>query len=459
LRGLTIDYDPLPFTEARITAVAPDKRWVAFEIIEGYPDHQLVERVEIYNPATGELRRPDAGWEKTFEPLGNHRYRIAKRPGYRFDAARDLEQVGDILVTNHSFPDNAGGHAITLDRCTNITLDAVTLYASPSFGFVEHQCERTTYRRCKIDRRAPADDWVKRGFPRMRSLNADAFHSVEATKGPAIIQCTAKFQGDDCVNIHGTYHFVTACDSNRLRVAVQRRMTLEAGDPVEFLPFNGPRPPDAVAQQIERDPLPMTDAERAVFQKVNLHQNMKELMLGGKAMFYTVTLDRSLTLPLGSQISAANRIGNELLVQGCDFGFNRSRGILIKASRGEILNNRITHGWMAGILVSPEYWWNESGTSSDLEIRGNTILGCRQTAIEVVAPGGDRKPLPASAHRNITILNNRIGDCPWPVIHVTSTDGLTIRGNRVESTTAYPPCRPGAKRFEITESDRVTINE
>jgi hypothetical protein len=40
-----------------------------------------------------------------------------------------------------------------------------------------------------------------------------------------------------------------------------------------------------------------------------------------------------------------------------------------------------------------------------------------------------------------------------------SVDGLTIRGNRVKSTTAYPPSRPGAKRFEITESDHVTISE
>lgn len=431
LRGLTIDYDPLPFTEARITALATNKNWIEFEILDGYPEHQLVERVEIYDPATGELRRPDAGWAKEFEPLGNHRYRIAKRTGYRFNASNDLEQVGDILVTNHSYPNNAGGHAITLDRCTNVKFADITLYASPCFGFVEHQCHSTTYLRCKIDRRAASEDLVKRAFPRMRSLDADAFHSTGATKGPAIIECTAKFQGDDCVNIHGTYHFVTACNSNQLRLVVHHRMTIETGDPVEFLPFSGPRPPDAMALKIERDNSPMTDAERAFFQKVNLNPRVKELLITGKTTFYTVTLDRAVALPLGSQISAANRIGSGFVVQGCDFGYNRSRGILIKASRGKVIGNKITHGWMAGILVSPEYWWNESGTSSDLVIRANTITGCRKTAIEVVAPGGNGKPLPCGAHRNITITGNVVTDSPSPNIRVTSTDGLVIRNNRI----------------------------
>jgi hypothetical protein len=46
-----------------------------------------------------------------------------------------------------------------------------------------------------------------------------------------------------------------------------------------------------------------------------------------------------------------------------------------------------------------------------------------------------------------------------PLVQMYSVDELTIRNNRVESTSAYPPCRPGTKRFEITDSEHVTINE
>ena len=211
VKGLTIDYDPLAYTEARIVALPPDKSFVEFEIIAGYPENTLEQRIEIYDPATGELRRTDAGWSDDFQPAGPHRYRIAKHKGYRYRPEWDTEQVGDILVTTNKFPAHAGGHAVELSQCVGLKLEDITLYTSPCFGFLEHACDGSTYLHCKIDRRAAADDPVQRGFPRMRSLTADAFHSDEALRGPAIIGCTAKFQGDDCVNIHGSYHFVMAC--------------------------------------------------------------------------------------------------------------------------------------------------------------------------------------------------------------------------------------------------------
>ena len=43
-KGITIDYDPLAYTEGRITALPPDKSWVEFEIIPGYPEDTLEQR-------------------------------------------------------------------------------------------------------------------------------------------------------------------------------------------------------------------------------------------------------------------------------------------------------------------------------------------------------------------------------------------------------------------------------
>lgn len=440
-KGLTIDYDPLPTTEGRITVLAPDKSWAEFEIIEGYPDNTLSQRIEIYDPATGELRRTDPGYQDQIDSLGQHRYRATKGKHYRYRPEWDTEQVGDILVTINQFPAGAGGHALTADHCTGLRLEDITLYSSPCFGFVEHRCDGNTYLRCKIDRRPSPIDLVKRGFPRMRSLTADAFHSTEALKGPAIIDCTAKFQGDDCVNIHGTYHFVTASSGNVLRIGVTGRLSIEPGDPVEFLPFTGARPPDAVAKALEPDG-PITEAELAFLRKLNLNPRNKERYLNGQAKFYKLTLDRELALPMGTMVCAANRTGNGFLVKGCDFGFNRSRGILIKASHGQVVGNTLTHGWMAAVLVSPEYWWSESGSSCAVTVRDNTIIGCRMPAIEIVAPGGNGKPLPSGTHRDIAILDNSLRDCPWPNIRATSTAGLVIKGNRLtlaEPKTFVPP--------------------
>jgi len=151
------------------------------------------------------------------------------------------------------------------------------------------------------------------------------------------------------------------------------------------------------------------------------------------------------------------------VVQGCDFGFNRSRGILIKASDGKVLDNKLTENWGPAILVSPEYWWLESGSSNNVEIRGNTITACRARPILVHAQGGQGllmgKPAPSGAHSNIAILNNTISDCPLPNIEVTSTEGLRIEGNTFRLPRGAKPDQDPAKIETVKTANctKVTV--
>ena len=271
IRGLTVDYDPLPFTQGKIIAMAPDKSWMDFEVAKGYPENELEERIQIYDPATGELRRGDASWDPEIEALGGHRYRVRKSANYRFNPHRDTEQVGDILVTNHKSGAPGSPHTVELRACKGMRFEDITVFASPCFGFLEYDCDGSEYIRCIVDRRDPADDPVKRALPRMRSLNADAFHSKDAVKGPAIIGCTARFQGDDCVNINGKYHYVTGSRGRLVRIAVlDNKPKINVGDPVEFLPYSGPRPPDAVVMDMQPDPTPITGEEKTLIRKLGL---------------------------------------------------------------------------------------------------------------------------------------------------------------------------------------------
>ena len=429
LRGLTVDYDPLPFTQGRIVSMTPDKSSMVFEVADGYPEYELEERIQIYDPATAGLRRGDARWDERIESLGGHRYRVRKSERYRFNPARDTERVGDILVTNNHSGSRGSPHTVELRSCKGIRLEDITLFASPCFGFLEYDCDGTGYTRCVVDRRPPADDPVKRALPRMRSLNADAFHSKDAAKGPAIIGCKAHYQGDDCVNINGRYHYVRSVRGKTMRIAVWDGLKFGVGEPVEFLPHTGPRPPDAKVVAIRRDSGPITGAEKALIGKVGLDERLRSRLLSGKLDLYNVTLDREVDLPDGSAVCCPLRVGSGFAVKDCDFGHNRSRGILIKASRGEVTGNRIINSMMAAVLVSPEYWWMEGGISSDVVVRDNLIEGCLQTPIQILARGADRKNLPLGARRNISIVNNRISECPWPLIHVTSTSNLVIENN------------------------------
>ena len=107
-----------------------------------------------------------------------------------------------------------------------------------------------------------------------------------------------------------------------------------------------------------------------------------------------MTLDRAVDIPMGGVICAANRVGNGFLVRGCTFGFNRSRGILIKASHGQVVDNRMEGCRMSAVLVTPEYRWLEAGSSNDVQIINNSIVACRGIAISRRGPGRQRRALP-----------------------------------------------------------------
>ena len=439
LTGLTIDYDPLPFTQGRIVALGPEKSWVEFELFDGYPENELVERIEIFDPATRELRRASHyGWG-AFERTGQRRYRISKGPNHRYRPQTDTEQPGDLLVTNNRTPERGGPHAVLLDRCSGVTLQDVTLYASPAFGFLETDCTGSSYLRCRIDRRAPADDPVARASPRLRSLNADAFHSKNATKGPAIVQCFAHWQGDDCVNINGRYYFVAGSEGRTVRIVAFDKLTILPGDEVEFLPYGGGPLPRATAVSIAPAVDPLNPTEQALLRDVHLVEKIRQRYRRGFKV-HSLVLDREINAPPGSAVCAASRIGSGFIVRDCDFGDNRSRGILIKASQGEVTGNRVLRSRMTAVLISPEFQWMEAGCSSDVVVKDNIFRGIGHTPIQILSDGGNGEPLLAGAHRNISVSNNRFEDCPWPLVEANSVKGLKVSGN------AWPQSAPPGTR-------------
>lgn len=460
IRGLTIDYDPLPFTQGRITAISADRLVHEVELFAGYPTAEYAKsfKHEIFRPDTRTLRCEDPP-PMRIETVDSRHVRLVFTQG----SASDDIRVGDSTVLSAEYaPHGSAGHAIECDSNENVRLESITLYASNCFGFIEHNCSASTYYRCKIDRRPVANDPVQRADARLRSLNADAYHSKQATKGPAYIECSARFMGDDCINICGDYHMVVHSRGNQLRVLAKWGMNIRPDDPVELVAYDGHRLPDAKAVAVESDGT-IRDDERAFIARQHLDENLRTARGDALHRAYAITLDRKVEMERGSLICAANRVGNGFRVEGCDFGNNRSRGILIKASQGRILRNRIEGCWMSAILVSPEYWWLEAGSSNDLRIEGNTITSCRGVPINVQATAGNGEIAACGAHRNITIAANRIDNCARPGIRVTSTSGLHLEKNAMNflpADQALPgiPRRPWARGGGRVDNDVELIH-
>jgi hypothetical protein len=240
LKGLTIDYDPLPYTQGRIIEISGDKMTLKVQLLNGYPESDTIfkDKVEIYDQYTDELAT-NTFYGTTFTLEGPQTVVIHKQ--FKYDGR---EKIGDIAVIASKNTDNWIPHAIQPHQCTNLVMEGVTLYASQMFGFFETNCEASQYLNCVVDRRDPIIDLYQRDYRRLTSLMADAFHSKHASIGPKIIGCTARYNGDDEVNINGDYHIISGSDgSNRIRVVGKLGLMpdLNAGDTVELVTYYGER--------------------------------------------------------------------------------------------------------------------------------------------------------------------------------------------------------------------------
>ena len=426
VRGLGIDYDPLPFTQGRIVALSADKSVQDIELTDGYPtsDTATTFKYEIFRPDTRTYRAGEYALSK-LEKLDLRHLRVTRSAS----KAEDPEQVGDIIaIGSEHAPGGSIPHTVYVAGSKGVRLEDVSVYASNCFAFLEDNCDGTTYTRCVVDRRPLATDPRPRAEARIRSLNADAFHSISAVRGPAYIECAARFMGDDCINICGDYHLITASVGRVLRVLSKQRngINVAVGDTVELLSYSGLRLPDAKVVSLEPD-AEVTAAEQQFLAKQGLDASLKEYLTHART--FRVTLDREVELPMGSALCSTARTGNGFVVRGCNFGFNRSRGILVKGSDGLIEGNTLVGNVMAAIMVAPEWWWLESGSSNNVKILNNTIRDCGAVAIAVYAFGGAPGVAPAGAHNYITISGNTITGCPLPNILVTSTRCLDLGRN------------------------------
>jgi len=479
IRGLTIDYDPLPFTQGKIIGFGDDdnKQRLTHEIqlFDGFLTSKYVDGMnyEIFDPSKRLLRYGN------YYGIGVHKRsnrpkRITVTLPHKYANNSNFkrpERIGDIIAIGCTHaPSGKIPHAVCAVNCSRLRMEDVTVYASNNFGFFERNCDASVYLRCKADRRSPATDPIPREDPRIRSLNADAFHSKHAKIGPSIVGCVAKFNGDDSVNICGDYHFIVAathwttadkdnCHSCELRVLAKNNfgINIRTGDRVEVTAYSGKRLRDAPVVLSVLPDGKITDEELAFLKHQSIDKTIKSNGLK-RAFRIKLRATGAISTPsditdcnalpssrhfflekptMGSVIASTNRVGNGFLIEGCHFGQNRSRGILVKGSQGIIARNTLFGNRGEAIRVAPGYWWLESGSSNEIQIRGNKIRDCHSYGIGVYSIGGDCNSrhdfAPAGAHSDIIVADNKLIRCPLPNILVTSTYDYKISNNEYQT--------------------------
>lgn len=432
VKGFSVDFDPLLFTQGLITATDASRKWYEFVVDDGYPITNIVSsRTQFFDATTRELKRNsfttyDGSF--TLSPVAgnNRKFRATKQ--YSWDAS---EKVGDYVVMSCS----GSGHAFYMYKCNDMVIENVTFYGASTFTFFENETNNSHYLNCKVTLKR---NETERPSARLRSSNMDGIHSKNAKKGPTIENCEVIYGADDCIAINGAMYPIFAIDRVNKTVSLLSNSSssyLLNGDTMQFVSFSGKK--TGVAMMEASRTVNPTSAEISAFQfKYSNLQRKEDYNYGIQIRVNEIPTN----LAIGDIIYSRDKIGSGFVVKNNTVGHIRSRAILIKSSDGIITGNTISDCEMGGIVISPEYDWMEAGFSSNLEISNNTITNCmfgrsstggKAGALSVMCIGGSKSIAPVGAYNNISIHNNTITDCPQPCVVVSSVDGLSYFSNTI----------------------------
>ena len=447
LRGFTIDYDPIPFVQGRITGRSEDGKQYDFTVCEGYPG--LCEQDKRYYRQGYIFEAHRQRWKPWVPDLYARRVEIVDERRGRFamgyvPAYHELIEVGDRIVLTI----RAGG-AVRMDDCENVRIEDVTFLAAPGAAYLGRYMRGDNYYRYTIK---PGPRPPGAAEPRLISTCADGLNIAFATRGPTIERCKFSFMGDDSVNLHGVTFAVLGRETptqllvawpyspERLATvipmgALARR--LRAGN-YEVL---GTAKLTGFAPIRERSPEHL-EAIHKVWPR-----NQK-----GRGTVFRLSLAEPLPAEPGEFIDIPANNAPGFVIRDCVFEDHRARGLRIMASHGLIERNTFRRLKMNAITLGGEYgFWREAGWVEDITVRGNLIedVGCDAAmhggrtcvlgAISVFVHRDRRCRLPYwPGNRTILIERNTIRRCPMAGIYAAAAKGVRVRGNCLENVLYRP---------------------
>lgn len=451
IRGLTVDYDPLPFTQGTVAAVADDLSWIDVKIHKGYP-RQPYARIDVVDPATR--------YRKMGMPFLWGTKAHLQEPNVVRVSLKDIARaaaVGDLASLNTG-PDRDGiPHAISLERCSSVSLRNVTVHSAPGMGILECDGDgRTEYLGCRV---VPGPRPEGASEERLLSTSWDAMQTKTVRVGPRIEGCEIRDAGDDSWSVQSADFMVLKQSGNTLVLASRDEFTIgvDVGDRLKSR-IGGPEATIRTRRNLSR-----TDAQLdpAILAKLTDASSWSEWKVSPLCL--EVTLDSELSVQPGNSLYSPDRMGN-----GFTFRDNRihSAGrVLIKAGghiEGNILDT--PHA----LTVCPEVPSLAAAGIDGLVIRRNTIKragwfcpapwSSAAGALSITAGGGPPNLRPAGVFANILIEDNVFEECSGPNLVISSTQGVTIRGNRFVRPMHDKPADTGAS-FDIAKDAVIWVAE
>lgn len=449
LRGLTVDYDPLPFTQGVIAAVNEAEAYYDVRLDAGYPTDiaYFTGRLAAYT-FTPDTR----GWKNLSLSVYPKSVSVPEPGVLRITCSspdivrRNTAVVGDRMALVR----RAGGALRCLD-CEQITVCEVTVHAAPGIGIQEAGGAGKSRFSYRVTPGAPP---AGASAPRLISTCADAFHSAGVQHGPLVEGCLFERMGDDGVAIHGAYGIVMGAEEPATLIAAPiHSLPLAAGDRVrvldgrEFL-LKGTAKVEAIEDLGEASAERQATAEE-VWKRFGIRDH-------GKHQYRLKLATPIAGAAAGDLFISFDRVGSGAVVRQNTIRDHRARAILLKCCDALIEDNEIADATFAGIALGPELsTWFEGSYAQNVVVRGNRIVRVGTAAeafrgetnllgagIVVHASTADHRFAPARENRSIVIENNHIESPTSVGLLISSAEDVQVRGN-----TIIAPARPADSRL------------
>lgn len=419
-RGLTFDYDPVPFTQGEIVELDDGGETITLALDEGYPslDHEMFDTAARVWASVHESDgsfisgvREKEFYDKLFssiEKVGDRRFKLRVRVG----TARGLA-VGrrlTVVARNH-------GTALAFYMTDQPRLEDLTCRASGGACFSVEVCRDPVVQGTTI---APPPE-----SNRQVASDADGVRVVNCLSSAVVEKCRHEKLLDDSIVVQNAFTKVSeVVDDRTIAVELVHPFVVTEGDRLGVQAVNGTR----------KEMLPPIAAYEAAFDSPGERDKPTQIEFEG---------------PIAEQVAAGDYVGNfttgsrNFTVR--DNELRNHRGILVRVSATQ---GTVTNNVLAGVSRNPIELESEfvevyapkgRGWVSDVTVTENTIrraglayfAGDHPAAIRLhhLAPEG--VPTQGQPHRNIEIANNDIEECAQGGIDVEAAQNVRIEENSI----------------------------
>ena len=457
LDGLTIDYDPLPFSQGELIDFDNEKGTITVQLDPNYPfvlEDFLNEsaqagdggvHIRYFEPESRSLVM--LPWEAVsgVEEIAENTYRIKTMENRIAKYAeptrlRNVEAGYLVSINCHGYGviENINGE--------NVTLRNVTVYSSPAFAFKETTgTGPNTYDNIKVIRRPDTN--------RLMVSTRDIFHSYLMKNGPVVKNCTLSRNGDDVIAIHGFFSLVVENHSpTELTILAPYGLDFSKGSKLSFYDLETGQPlEESLVEAIDVFPAEQSAAMADQFYK-KLGEN-KFITRGfvPETQVARVTMAEAVDLPeYAAALSYENCGAGAKIINNHIFETTR-HAIFVRSHHVEIRNNLIEKAAGSAVVHAADSFWFEAPFSHHSVIADNRIIDCGYGvvsantdylepalgAIHVSSIFGKywypAALYPYTQNHDITVENNQIIRPAAIAICMANTRDSVIKGNLIDS--------------------------